>query len=136
MGEVYRATDTRLGRAAAIKSLPPALAGDPDSLVRFDREARLLASINHPNIAAVYGLERVDGLPFLVMELVEGEDLAERLARGPIPLQEALPLARQIADAVARTSIAIAPDPARPGRRSRCRGDRNGTVHDVESGSA
>jgi Tol biopolymer transport system component len=100
MGEVYRATDTRLGRAAAIKSLPPALAGDPDSLVRFDREARLLASINHPNIAAVYGLERVDGLPFLVMELVEGEDLAERLARGPIPLQDALPLARQIAEAL------------------------------------
>ena len=100
MGEVYRATDTRLRRHAAIKALPAAVADDKDSLSRFDREARLLASIDHPNIASVYGLEQLDGQPFLVMELVEGEDLAERLSRGPIPLHDALPFARQIAEAL------------------------------------
>ena len=100
MGEVYRATDIRLGRAAAIKALPAGVAGDRESLARFEREARLLASINHPSIAAVYGLEQVDGTPFLAMELIEGEDLAERLARGSVSLDDALPIARQIADAL------------------------------------
>jgi eukaryotic-like serine/threonine-protein kinase len=100
MGEVYRATDTRLGREVAIKVLPRDVARDPDRLARFEREARLLASLNHPNIAAIYGIEHTDGLPFLAMELVEGEDLAARLARGPVPLDEALPIARQIAQAL------------------------------------
>src|SRR5688572_981050 len=101
MGEVYRATDTRLGRAVAIKVLPPSVAQDPDRLARFDREARTLAALNHPNIAAIHGLERAHGTQALVMELVEGPTLAERIAQGPIPLDEALPIARQIADALA-----------------------------------
>ena len=77
MGEVYRATDTRLGRDVAIKVLPPEFARDPDRLARFEREARVLASLNHPNIAAIYGLEMSDGVPFLVLELVPGPTLAE-----------------------------------------------------------
>jgi serine/threonine protein kinase len=100
MGEVYRAIDTRLGRDAAIKALPADVAGNRESLARFEREARLLASLTHPNIAAVYGLEQVQESPFLAMELVEGEDLADRLARGPIPFHDALPIARQIAEAL------------------------------------
>ena len=100
MGEVWRATDTRLDREVAIKVLPEALADDPERLARFEREAQVLASLNHPNIATIYGLEDIDGQHVLVMELVEGEDLAERLARGPIPLDEALPIARQIAEAL------------------------------------
>jgi len=100
MGEVYRATDTRLGRAVAIKILPELFARDPDRLARFEREARTLAALNHPNIAHIHGLEQQDTLHGLVMELVEGEDLAERLARGAVPLAEALPIARQIADAL------------------------------------
>ena len=98
MGEVYRAHDTTLGRDVAIKILPDLFADDPDRLARFEREARTLASLNHPNIAQIYGLE---GTPrALVMELVEGEDLSVRLARGPMPLSEALPVAKQVADAV------------------------------------
>jgi serine/threonine protein kinase len=77
MGQVYRATDTKLKRQVAIKILPPALAGDPDRLARFQREAEVLALLNHPNIAAIYGLEDTGGLKALVMELVEGEDLAQ-----------------------------------------------------------
>ncbi|HET7292421.1 MAG TPA: protein kinase [Vicinamibacteria bacterium] len=105
MGEVYRATDTKLGRDVAIKVLPAELAADPERLTRFEREAKLLASLNHPNIAHVYGFESAlpeDGSTthFLAMELVEGEDLAERLKHGPIPVDEALPLARQIAAAL------------------------------------
>jgi Tol biopolymer transport system component len=100
MGEVYRATDTRLGRAVAIKILPELFARDPDRLARFEREARTLAALNHPNIAHIHGLEQQDKLHGLVMELVEGEDLAQRLARGAVPLDEALPIARQIADAL------------------------------------
>jgi serine/threonine-protein kinase len=96
MGEVYRARDTRLNRDVAIKILPEALAGDPDRLARFEREAQALAALNHPNIAGVYAVE---GLA-IVMELVSGEDLSARIGRGPIPLAEALPLARQIADAI------------------------------------
>jgi Tol biopolymer transport system component len=105
MGEVYRATDTTLGRDVAIKVLPPDFAQDPERLARFEREARLLASLNHPNIAHVYGFESAT-LPggstahFLAMEFVEGEDLADRLNRGPIPLEDALPIARQIAEAL------------------------------------
>ena len=100
MGQVYRATDTRLKRQVAIKILPPSLATDADRLARFQREAEVLASLNHPNIAAIYGLEESGGLTALVMELVEGEDLSQRIAHGPIPLDEALPIARQIAEAL------------------------------------
>ena len=100
MGEVYRATDTKLKRQVAIKILPPSLAADPDRLRRFQREAEVLASLNHPNIAAIYGLEEGGGVSALVMELVEGEDLSQRIAQGPIPIDEALPIARQIAEAL------------------------------------
>ena len=100
MGEVYRATDTKLDRDVAIKVLPPEVAQDPERLARFQREAHLLASLNHPNIAAIYGLEEADGKPFLALELVEGEDLKERLARGAIPVDEALEIAEQIAEAL------------------------------------
>jgi eukaryotic-like serine/threonine-protein kinase len=100
MGEVYRATDTRLDREVAIKILPRAFKGDPDRLARFEREARLLASLNHPHIGALYGLEDAADVTALVMELVEGEDLAQRLTRGAVPLDEALPIAKQIADAL------------------------------------
>jgi len=98
MGEVYRARDAKLGRDVAIKTLPGIFAADADRLARFEREARTLAALNHPNIAQVHGV--VEDPPALVMELVDGEDLAARLARGPIPLDEALPIARQIADAL------------------------------------
>jgi eukaryotic-like serine/threonine-protein kinase len=105
MGEVYRAADSRLGREVAIKVLPPDLARNADRLARFEREARLLASLNHPRIAHVYGFERAtlpDGSTahFLAMELVEGEDLSERLRRGAIPVDEALAVAQQIAEAL------------------------------------
>jgi eukaryotic-like serine/threonine-protein kinase len=100
MGQVYRATDTKLKRDVAIKVLPPAVAGDPDRLARFQREAEVLAALNHPNIAGIYGAEESAGITALVMELVEGEDLAERVARGAIPLDEALAIAQQIADAL------------------------------------
>ena len=100
MGEVYRARDSKLNRDVAIKVLLPAVADDPDRLARFSREAQVLASLNHPNIAHIYGLEDADGLQALVLELVEGEDLAQRIARGALPLDEALPIARQIADAL------------------------------------
>ncbi|MDO8677103.1 MAG: protein kinase [Acidobacteriota bacterium] len=100
MGEVYRARDTKLNRDVAIKVLLPAVANDPDRLARFSREAQVLASLNHPNIAHIHGLEESGGVTALVLELVEGEDLAQRIARGPIPLDEALPIARQIAEAL------------------------------------
>jgi len=100
MGEVWRARDSRLGRDVAIKSIPVEFAGDPDRLARFEREAKVLASLNHPNIAAIYGIEHVNGQQFLVLELVEGETLAERIAHAPLPLAEALPLALQIAEAI------------------------------------
>jgi len=100
MGEVYRATDTNLKRAVAIKVLPESVASDVERLARFQREAEVLASLNHPNIAAIYGLERSSGMTALVMELVEGPTLADRIARGAIPLDEALPIARQIAEAL------------------------------------
>ena len=100
MGVVYKAHDTRLERNAAIKALPEELAEDPERLARFEREAKLLASLKNPHIATVYGLEEVEGRRFLAMELVEGSSLAERLAQGPIAVEEALELARQIAEAL------------------------------------
>src|SRR6187431_2434326 len=100
MGEVYRARDTNLDRDVAIKILPEAFAFDADRVARFQREAKVLASLNHPHIAAIYGLEDAEGGKALVMELVEGEDLAQRLARGALPLDEALPIATQIAEAL------------------------------------
>src|SRR4029453_15251551 len=100
MGEVYRATDTTLQRDVAIKVLPEALAHDLERLARFEREAQILASLNHPNIAIIHGLEKADGIRALIMELVEGPTLADRLAHGPIPVDEALSFARQIADAL------------------------------------
>ena len=100
MGEVYRATDTKLKRQVAIKILPSSFAANPDRLARFQREAEVLASLNHPNIAAIYGLEDADGVKALVMELVEGSTLAERIAQGPIPVNEALAMARQMAEAL------------------------------------
>ncbi len=98
MGEVYRAEDIRLSRNVAIKALPDAFAQDAERLARFEREARLLAALNHPNIASIYGLEQADGKPFLVMELVEGPTLAERLREGRIPLDETLDICRQVAE--------------------------------------
>jgi serine/threonine protein kinase/Tol biopolymer transport system component len=100
MGEVYQATDTKLGRKVAIKVLPEAFAQDTERLGRFEREARVLASLNHSNIAAIHGLEEIDNRHFLVMELVSGETLADRIKRGAIPIDEALPIARQIAEAL------------------------------------
>src|SRR5262245_60907140 len=100
MGQVWRARDTKLGRDVAIKVLPGSLTTDPGRLARFSREAQVLASLNHPNIAAIYHVEEADATPAIVMELVEGETLADRIARGPIPVDEALPIARQIADAL------------------------------------
>jgi Tol biopolymer transport system component len=100
MGQVYRATDTKLKRQVAIKILPASVAADHDRLARFQREAEVLASLNHPHIAGIYGLEESDGISALVMELVEGEDLSQRIARGAIPIDEALPIAKQIAEAL------------------------------------
>jgi len=100
MGEVYRARDTRLQRDVALKVLPEIFAADASRMARFEREARLLASLNHPHIAAVYGVEESDSCRALVMELVEGPTLADRIAAGPIPLEEALPIAEQVAEAV------------------------------------
>ena len=100
MGEVYRARDTKLGRDVALKVLPEALAADPERLARLRREAQILASLNHPNIAAIHGFEDGGDIHALVLEFVEGETLADRIARGPVPLDEALPIAKQIADAL------------------------------------
>ena len=100
MGEVYRATDTNLKRAVAIKVLPASVALDVERLARFQREAEILAALNHPHIAAIYGLERSDGITGLVMEFVEGPTLADRIAQGPLPVDEALPITRQIAEAL------------------------------------
>ena len=100
MGAVYRATDTRLGLQVAIKVLSDACARDAERLARFEREAKTLAALNHPNIAAIYGFEKSSGVHALVMELVEGEDLSQRIARGAIPFGETLPIAKQIAEAL------------------------------------
>ena len=100
MGEVYRAKDTSLDRDVAIKVLPDAFAGDPERLARFEREAKVLASLNHPNIGAIFGLEKSGDTRALVLELVEGPTLADRIKQGPIPVEEALPIAKQIAEAL------------------------------------
>ena len=100
MGQVYRARDTKLNRDVALKVLPDSVANDSDRLARFTREAQTLASLNHPNIAHIHGLEESGGVRALVMELVEGEDLSQRIARGTIPIDEALPIAKQIAEAL------------------------------------
>ena len=100
MGEVYRARDTKLSRDVALKVLPEAFMLDPERIARFKREAQVLASFNHPNIGHIYGLEETDGIRALVLELVEGPTLADRIAQRPIPLDEALPIARQIAEAL------------------------------------
>src|SRR5262245_44329396 len=101
MGEVYRAKDTNLKRHVAIKVLPDAVATDSERLARFQREAEVLASLNHPHIAGIYGLERAaDGQTALVMEMVDGPTLADRVAQGPVPLDEGLPIAKQIAEAL------------------------------------
>ena len=97
---MYRARDTKLDRDVALKVLPQAFTEDPDRLARFEREAKVLASLNHPNIGHIYGLEEADGQKALVLELVEGPTLADRIAQGPIPVDEALPIAKQIADAL------------------------------------
>ena len=100
MGQVWQATDTQLNRQVALKILPDAFAADPDRLARFTREAQILASLNHPNIAQIHGIEESEGTRALVLELVEGPTLADRIAKGPIPLDEALPIAKQIAEAL------------------------------------
>src|SRR4029077_8844945 len=100
MGEVYQATDGKLGRGVAIKLLPEAFTHDAERSARFEREARVLASLNHPNIATIHGVEESGGRKFLVMELVTGETLAEKIRRGPIPVDEALGIAKQIAEAL------------------------------------
>src|SRR6266487_4235502 len=100
MGEVYRARDTKLKREVAIKILPDEFSRDPDRLSRFQREAEVLASLNHPNIAAIYDLEEASGSRFLVLELVEGETLAQRIKRGPLPIDEALNIAKNICEAL------------------------------------
>jgi serine/threonine-protein kinase len=100
MGAVYRATDTSLNRQVAIKVLPDAVAQDAERLARFEREAKTLAALNHPHVAAIYAIEKSAGQHALVMELVEGDDLSQRIARGAIPIDEALPIAKQIAEAL------------------------------------
>ena len=100
MGDVYQATDTKLGRSVAVEVLPEAFSHDIERVARFQREARVLASLNHPNIAAIRGLEEINTRLFLVMELVQGETLTDRIKRGAIPIEEALLIANQIAEAL------------------------------------
>src|SRR5262249_19008304 len=100
MGEVYRARDTKLDRDVALKVLPPSFTNDPERVARFRREAQVLAGLNHLHIGAIYDLEDANGPQFLVLELVDGESLAKRIARGPIPVDEALAIAKQIAEAL------------------------------------
>ena len=99
MGQVWQATDTQLNRHVALKILPDAFAADPDRLARFTREAQILASLNHPNIAHIHGIEEAEGTRALVLELVEGPTLAERIAQGAMPIDVALPIAKQITEA-------------------------------------
>src|SRR5690348_9017689 len=100
MGEVYRAYDERLHRTVALKVLPAAVAAQPEQVARLEREAHVLACLNHPNIATIYGIEESGDVPALVLEVVDGPTLADRLASGPLPVNEALPIARQIGDAL------------------------------------
>jgi serine/threonine-protein kinase len=100
MGEVYRGRDTKLGREVAVKALPDGFSQSADHLARFEREAQVLASLNHPHIGIIHDLKEVDGAKYLILELVEGETLAERIAHGPVPLDEAVRIAKQIAEAL------------------------------------
>ena len=100
MGEVYLAEDTKLGREVAIKVLPEELTGDTERMARFEREAHVLASLNHSNIAGIYEIDETDGVHFLAMELAEGEDLADLLTRGPMPVEDAIEISRQLAEAL------------------------------------
>src|SRR5512144_2898838 len=100
MGEVYRARDTRLGRDVALKTLPVSFTHDAERIGRFRREAQVLAALNHPQIGSIYGFEEIDGHHLLVLELVEGETLAGRIARGPLPIDESISIGRQIAEAL------------------------------------
>src|SRR6266581_7785172 len=100
MGEVYRARDSRLNRDVALKILPESFTHDPERVARFRREAQVLASLNHPHIGAIYGLDEANNTQFLVLELVDGESLDRRIARGPIPVDDALAIANQIAEAL------------------------------------
>src|SRR5262245_35590462 len=100
MGEVYRGRDTKLGRDVAVKALPDAFATDVQRLARFEREAQVLAALNHPNIAVIHELKEVGGAKYLILELVEGETLADLIARGPLPVEDSLKIARQIAEAL------------------------------------
>jgi serine/threonine protein kinase len=118
MGSVYRATDTNLKRQVAIKVLPASVAGEADRLARFQREAEVLAALNHSNIAAIYGLEKMPDFTALVMELVEGDDLSPRIARGAIPIDEALPIATQIAEAACQGDTPSMCRPSQPLPRS------------------
>src|SRR5262245_42633724 len=100
MGEVYRARDTKLGRDVALKTLPSAFTADVERVARFRREAQVLAALNHPHIAAIHGIDEAGGCQFLVLELADGETLADRLSRGALPVDETLDVARQVADAL------------------------------------
>ena len=100
MGEVYKARDIRLGRTVAIKVLPPATASNPHALQRLEREARAVSTLNHPHICTLHDMGHHDGMAFLVMEFLDGETVAQRLAKGPLPIEEALRYAREIADAL------------------------------------
>src|SRR5258705_896055 len=134
MGQVYRARDTKLNREVALKILPDSFANDPDRLARFTREAQTLASLNHPNIAIIYGLEQAGDVHALVMELVQGDDLSQRIARGAIPIDEALPIAKQIAEALeaAHEQGIIHPDLKPPNIKVRA----DGTVKVLDFGLA
>ena len=116
MGEVFRARDTKLGREVALKVLPAVFADDPERLGRFKREAQLLATFNHPNIATLFGFEEVDGTHFLAMELVDGVDLAQRLKNGPFPQREALRIAADIAEAMEAAPMGRRPGSVESGR--------------------
>ena len=127
MGQVWQATDTQLNQQVALKILPDAIAADPDRLARFQREAQVIASLNHPNIVAIYGIEKSDDKQALVLELVAGPTLADRIAKGPIPLDEALPPSRhrevgrpadQRPEGIEREKPVT---PHHPGRASTCR---------------
>ena len=121
MGEVYRGRDTKLARDVALKVIPDAFAHDAERLARFEREARTLASLNHAHIAQVYGFEQSGGVNVLVMEFVDGEDLAARIRRGAIPLDDAIPIARQIAEALEaahEAGIAISSPPTSRSKRT------------------
>jgi serine/threonine protein kinase len=128
MGEVFRARDTKLGREAAIKVLPQVFVADPDRVARFQREAQLLAALNHPHIAGIYGLEEHEGARFLVMELVERESLAARLAGGPLAIDEALAIASEISSAT-RTSRRTGSGSSAPARCGKARRRRRAQWH-------